>query len=178
MPVNSPRRPAASVRLTWRAVVGLAVLLQLLSPAAAAAQDERATALFVFGGTGDVTPDDVFTYWQGPTRRVGAGIEHRFASGLLLQAEVELLQRRGSPEDKTILLPSLDVGYEFGRSRVRPFMSGGYTLLGNDAAFNMGGGVNIRIRNGLSLRVELRNHRMIFGPTVDSYGVRLGLTFR
>jgi len=158
--------------------IGVGGLLLMLWPAAAAAQSERSTSLFVFGGVGGVTPDDVFTFWKGPTWRVGAGLEHRFASQLLLQAELELLQRPKSPGEQTALLPSFDVGYEFGRRGIRPFISGGYTLAARDAIFNVGGGVNIRLMSGLALRVEFRDHRMIFDVPVDSYGVRVGLTLR
>lgn len=147
----------------------------MLWPAAAAAQS--ATSLFVFGGSGGLTPDDALTFWQGRTWRAGAGVEHLFESRLLLQVELELLERPQSPGDKAALLPSVDVGYEFGRARIRPFVSGGYTLA-SSAVFNVGGGVNVRIRSGLSLRAEFRDHRLFFDVPIDSYGVRVGLTFR
>jgi hypothetical protein len=156
-------------------VAGLAVIL---CPVPATAQDEPSTAVVVFGGAGGVTPDDVFTYWQGRTWRAGAGIERRFASRLLLQGELELLQRPDSPGDTSVWLPSIAAGYEFGRAAVRPFVSAGYTFVSGDAAFTIGGGVNVRLAPRADLRVEFRDHRLMFDVPVDSYGVRVGLVFR
>jgi hypothetical protein len=159
-------------------VAGPAGLLSILCLAPAAAQTEPSTAAVVFAGAGGVTPEDAFTFWRGRTWRAGAGLEHRFASGFLLQGEIELLQRPDSPGDTSVWLPSIAAGYELGRAALRPFVSGGYTFVSGSAAFTIGGGVNVRLAPHADLRVELRDHRLIFDVPVDSYGVRVGLVFR
>jgi hypothetical protein len=158
--------------------IAVVTLAALLLPASAFAQGGPPTSIFAFGGVGDITPDDVFTYWKGPTWRLGGGVEHRFAGHFVLGGEFEILQRPESPGDQTSLLPSVIAGIELGTRRIRPFVTGGYTLAGSDAVFTIGGGVNVWLHNRIGARIELRDHRFIFDETVDSYGLRLGVVVR
>ena len=119
----------------------------------------------------------MFTFWKGPTWRVGGGIEHRFGH-FLLGGEFEILQRPESPGDRTSVLPSINAGFEVGNGRIRPFVTGGYTFASSDAVFNIGGGVNVWVHDHVGARIEFRNHRFIFDEVIDSYGVRIGVTLR
>ncbi|MEZ5319241.1 MAG: outer membrane beta-barrel protein [Vicinamibacterales bacterium] len=137
-----------------------------------------ASGVYAFTGFGGFSPDDAFSFWRGHTRRAGAGAEHRFGNGLLLQGEVEWLDKPDSRGDRTSFLPSVNVGYEFPGSRVRPFVSGGYTLVTGNLALDYGGGVNVRLAGLVALRLEFRDHHLYFDEPLDSYGVRIGVTIR
>ena len=165
------------VTKNMRAAVFLQLLLAI-SPATAAAQDRAWTSVFVFASAGNIDPDDALTYWVGPTWAAGGGVERRFASGVLLQGEVELLQRPRSPGEQVSFLPSVNAGFSSGSSSVRPFLSGGFTLAGNSAAFNVGGGANIALQERIAVRVEFRNYRMLFDVPINAFEFRIGLTFR
>src|SRR4051812_41207401 len=104
----------------------VAIALLLSIPAVAAAQHRSETSVVVFAGTGKITPY-AFTFWVGPTFSAGGGVDHRFASGVLLQGEVEMLTRPRSPGDRVALLPSFNVGFASAGGRVPAFVSGGYT---------------------------------------------------
>ena len=156
----------------------LIVLALLCQTTPAAAQGGGHTSGFLFGGTGGIDPDDKLTFWTGQTWSTGGGLDHRFASGFLLQAEAELLQRPDSPGEQTSFLPSVNVGFASKHPRVAPFASGGYTFAGNSAAFNVGAGVNIGVHKHVALRVEARNFHMIFDVPLNVYEVRFGITFR
>jgi hypothetical protein len=172
--------PTMLPRLATRAWLAAAFLPLLLAiwPATAAAQDRTWTSVFVFGSTGNIAPDDALTYWVGPTWAAGGGVERRFSSGVLLQGEVELLQRPRSPGEQTSFLPSVNVGFSSGSSGVRPFFTGGFTLAGNSAAFNLGGGANIALQERVAVRVEFRNYRMLFDVPINAFEFRIGLTLR
>ena len=165
-------------RDTTTAACRLALLFTvcLLGPLRARAQDVPQTSLYVFGGSGQVTPKDVFTYWGGPTVCAGAGVEQQLGSGVMLVGDLEYLYRSTSPGDKAVLLPSVNVAFGFGRARVRPLVTGGYTFESGSAVFNYGGGVNYWLHRRFGLRFELRDHLMIFDPTLHAYGVRFGFT--
>jgi hypothetical protein len=156
----------------------LIVLALLFHPTQAAAQGGGRTSGFLFGSTGGIDPDDKLTFWTGQTWGMGGGIDHRFGPGLLIQGEVESLQRPESPGDQTSFLPSVNVGFASRHARVAPFASGGYTFAGNSAAFNVGGGVNVGVHEHLALRLEVRNFHMIFDVPLNVYEIRLGITFR
>ena len=168
------------MRKTMTSLAGLCIVPAALAllPASAFAQDAPRTAIFAFGGAGNITPDDVFTYWKGPTTRFGGGVEHRFGRTFLLGGEFEILQRPETPGEQTSFLPSILAGFELGTARIRPFVTGGYTFVSSNAAFTIGGGVNVWLHNRAGVRIEFRDHRFIFDETVDSYGVRLGVVFR
>jgi opacity protein-like surface antigen len=167
-------------------IVFTAAAVFALLPSAAAAQGESSTGAYVFYGTGGISPDDVFPYWKGRTTRVGVGLEHVFASGFLLQGDLEWLTRSEVTRSEAQDTPSnaffsINAGYEFGRARVRPFASGGgFTFLKNASSFiyNIGGGVNVRVVNHVALRAEFRNHRLFFDEPINSYGFRVGVTIR
>ena len=163
-------------------IVFTAAAVFALLPSPTAAQGESSTGAYVFYGTGGISPDDVFTYWKGRTTRVGVGLEHVFASGFLLQGDLEWLTRpevtRAEAQDTpSNALFSINAGYEFGRARVRPFASGGYTFQ-SSFIYNIGGGVNVRVVNHVALRAEFRNHRLFFDEPINSYGFRVGVTIR
>jgi hypothetical protein len=155
----------------------LATALVLTVPAAAVAQGTSRTSLVGFAGTGNITPDSVFTYWVGPTWSAGAGVEHRFTSGVLVQGEIESLQRPRSIGPRSQLLPSVNAGFASSRAGIRPFVSGGYTLIGGSAAFNYGGGVNVPLSTRVAARFEIRDHLFMFDTPLHSFGVRFGLVF-
>jgi hypothetical protein len=156
----------------------LATVFLVLGASTAAAQNPSATSVFAFGGAGSIRPDHAFTFWVGPTWRAGGGVEHRFATGVLVQGELEWLGRPRSPGDTMTLLPSVSLGFASARTGVRPFASGGFTFADRSAAFNFGGGVNVPFRRRTALRLEFRDHWLIFDEPLHSYGVRLGLTLR
>jgi hypothetical protein len=158
--------------------IAIIFALGILCPMPAGAQSAKPTSLFVFGGTGSITPGDVYTYWKGPTRSLGGGVERRFATHVLLQGQLEILQRPKSPGEQTTVMPSANIGVEAGHERIRPFVSGGYTFVRSSAAFNFGGGVNIWLHERVGVRIEFRDHRFIFDEPLDAYGWRVGVAFR
>jgi Outer membrane protein beta-barrel domain len=172
--------PNSFVRAIVEQFAGSALLVLLLAvcPVAAAAQGRAWTSVFVFGSTGNIDPDDAYTYWVGPTWATGGGVERRFASGVLVQGEVELLQRPRSPGEQLSFLPSVNIGFSSGSSGVRPFVTGGFTLVEGSAIFNVGGGANISLQEHVAVRAEFRNYRMLFDVPINSYELRIGLAFR
>lgn len=73
--------------------------------------------------------------------------------------------------------------YHFGRGRLDPFVTGGYTLafslFGERAnAYNFGGGINFRLWRRLGLRGELRDIRAPGISSPNFWAVRGGLVFR
>lgn len=68
-------------------------------------------------------------------------------------------------------------------AKVRPFLTGGYTLgwSGGDSEslFNVGGGVDDWLKPKVGLRVEFRAHVWTSeGDTTQFWGVTFGVTFR
>ena len=98
-------------------------------------------------------------------------MDRTLIGGFGILGELELLFRPEAPGGPVGAL-SLNGVYHFGSGTFRPFVTGGWTELLN---FNVGGGVNYWIKDRITVRMELRDHLLRFGPTHHSYGLRLGL---
>ncbi len=156
------------------------LFLFILMPSTAVAQTAPRTWVYAFGGTGGLSPDDVFTYWTGTTARAGVGVERVLRGGFGLLGELEYLYRLDidSSRDPDVFLVSVNPFYRWGTGRLRPFVTGGYTaLFGSHQLFNVnvGAGVNYRVQDRVAVRVEFRNHTLSFSTPVNSYGLRLGV---
>jgi len=116
------------------------------------------------------------------TFHVGGGGEFITPIGIGVGGEIGFLGPWDSFGDGLGVL-SLNGSYHFGRgnSRLRPFVTGGYSLLfreGSANLWNVGGGVQYWFREGLALRVEFRDHvDTEYGETGHFWGVRVGLSF-
>lgn len=163
----------------WMAVAWLALV-----PGAALAQppatpsDRISTGIgYVFGGVGSVEGLSTF--------HVGGGGEALVKDAFGIGAEIGYLMPTDAASDGIGML-SLNAAYHFlpGRPvrRVRPFVSGGYTLGfrgGHANLFNVGGGVDVWLKRRVGLRLEVRDH--VYTPGNHSahfWGARFGITFR
>ncbi len=135
------------------------VLLCFLSPAATKAQErtvKEAGQGYVFAGFGSVNSEESMIHF-------GGGGEVNLYKGLGFGAEIGYL----SPINymgSGIGILSIDGQYTFGTGgpgKVRPFLTGGYTLAfrnGHANAINFGGGIHYWFSNRTGLRVEFRDH--------------------
>ena len=177
----SRRMFAITLRITRALTKGVLLFLIILMPSTAPAQTAPRTGVYTFGGVGGVSPDDAFTFWTGTTVRAGVGVDRLLSGGFGILGEMEFLFLPELPAGgrDPVMLVSLNPVYHFGMGPFRPFVTGGVLLAGNPIrpsfGFNVGGGVNYWIQDRVAVRVEFRDHLLPFGPTLHSYGLRLGL---
>jgi hypothetical protein len=172
-----------------RSVVVLAFAAGLVGvPAAALAQSGSSAPVktvsglgYGFFGVGAAVGDGDST----GTWHVGGGGEAIFADALGIGAEIGYLNSFEENSDG-IGVFSVNGAYHFGggssSAKVRPFVTGGYTLGFRDGhanLFNVGGGVDFWLKPRVGLRVEFRDHIWTEdNDTVQFLGVRVGVTFR
>ncbi len=136
----------------------IAFSLLALTPWLAKAQETpspRAMANAFFGG-GALIGDGRAGYMQ-----VGVGGEGRIYKGFGAGSEIGyLFPREGFTYGIGLL--STNATYHFwGRSRVIPFVTGGYSLAFREGMANLanfGGGVDVRFHKRMALRFEVRDH--------------------
>jgi hypothetical protein len=120
------------------------------------------------------------------TWHVGGGGEAIFGDAVGVGAEIGYLN---SFEDSAegIGVFSANGSYHFNGGaatrRLRPFVTGGYTLGfasdGHQNLFNVGGGVDYWLKPKVGLRIEFRDHIWHEeNDTLHFWGVRAGVTFR
>jgi len=157
-------------------------------PAAAIAQSGGSTPAkpvsglgYGFAGVGAAIGDGDST----GTWHVGGGGEAIFAGAIGVGAEIGYLNSF-EEDSEGIGVFSVNGSYHFGGGspsrKVRPFVTGGYTLGFQDGhanLFNVGGGVDFWLKPKVGLRVEFRDHIWTRdNDTVQFLGVRAGVTFR
>ena len=172
--VSSRRISATTLKITRALTTGVLLFLVILMPSTTPAQTAPRTGVYTFGGVGGVSPDDAYTFWTGTTVRAGVGVDRLLSGGFGILGEMEFLFRPGSPvgDSDPVKLISLNPVYHFGMGPFRPFVTGGLTV---PFGSNVGGGVNYWIQDRVAVHVEFRDHLLLFGPTLHSYGLRLGL---
>jgi len=168
-----------------------AVALLLVTPGWAPAQSEerpyRGQGYVAFGlGGASGHPRSA-----GAVEQISFGGEGFLYKGLGLGAGVGYVNWGQGQFNDQAWMPSADVSYHFGRRARRggidPYVLGGFTAYvptshGNRGApaGNIGGGVNVWIREHAALRFEVRNtiSNSDFGPGDEYVSFRFGLTFR
>jgi hypothetical protein len=153
-------------------------LLCLLYPASAFAQDiqpNESTRGYVFAGLGSVNGEDNILH-------VGGGTELRFYKGLGMGLELGYAGPTCCMGEGIGTL-SIDGQYTFGGSvrKLRPFLTGGYTLAFRDGhanALNFGGGVHYWFSRRVGLRLEFRDHVSPSVWTAHLWQGRVGFDFR
>jgi hypothetical protein len=159
-------------------IVGAILAVGLLSSSASA---QVAPAGYVFGAPGQVyAAGDAAT-----TFHFGGGAEVRAANGLAGGAEIGFLGPTSSFADGVGVFNANGSYYFQGgtkSSRTVPFVSGGYSLLFRDGhinGWNVGGGIEYRLRTRLALRFDVRDQiHSEGGETAHFVGFRMGISFR
>jgi hypothetical protein len=119
------------------------------------------------------------------TSVVGAGGEGFIYKGFALGLDTGSTLNK----DAGVWITSADAYYHFhccrARSRVEPFIAGGYTVLaiaGTNSALNFGGGVAIWAAKRVGVRFEVRDHTPnngeLPGRQNNFVEFRIGFTFR
>jgi hypothetical protein len=170
-----------------RSLATLAATVCLVgTPTAALAQAGGSTPVksvsglgYAFGGFGAATGDGEST----GTYHLGGGGEAVFADAVGVGAEIGYLNAFEEGSEGFGVF-SVNGTYHFGggqpRPKLRPFVTGGYTLAfrdGHGNLFNLGGGVDYWLGRRAALRVELRDH-IWSAEDVHVWEVRVGVTFR
>ena len=178
---------------TLSATAALLFLVPMLAPAQDTDHHDRGQGYFFFGlGATHHDPLDkilgISTTPIGVAVSTGFGGEGFVYKGLGLGAEVGYAGPDWNFGSSGMGVGSADVSYHFlprtARSRVEPFVTGGYSLYfghGETTGFNVGGGANVWLRKHLGLRLELREqaHAQYLIPRVkDFVAFRVGMTFR
>jgi hypothetical protein len=160
----------------------------LAAPAAALAQSGSSAPVktvsglgYAFAGVGAAVGEGGST----GTWHLGGGGEAIFADAVGVGAEIGYLNSF-EEDSEGIGVFSVNGAYHFGggshSGKVRPFITGGYTLGFRDGhanLFNVGGGVDFWLKPKVGLRVEFRDHIWTEeNDTVQFLGVRVGVTFR
>lgn len=111
---------------------------------------------------------------------VGGGGEFVTASGVGVGAEIGFLGAYDYFSDGLGVF-SVNGSYHFGKGRLRPFVTGGYSLFFREESenlWNVGGGVHYWFSDDLALRIEFRDHiNSEYDETAHFWGVRFGLSF-
>jgi hypothetical protein len=154
------------------------VVLTLLITAVAVAEerfDPRQTYGYVFGGMGTTSGERLITM------NSGAGFESLFYKRLGVSGELSYFAWLREPVHGLGIF-CLNGSYHFDRNRKwSPFITAGYSLFFREGAanlFNIGGGVQLPLKPGHSLRLEFRDH--IMSQSSENYhyfGWRIGWTF-
>jgi hypothetical protein len=166
----------SSVRKTGAAGILSAVLVALASTAHAQTAGEGVVFGGIGGGLCGCNPISILHLGGGGevvvTEHVGIGGE------LGVISPFEAL-------DDHVGLASLNASYRFGErgKRTRAFVTGGYTMLFREGAFNAvnaGGGVDRWLSDRVGVRFEARDHMPLFHGAFDVHylDVRVGLVFR
>jgi Outer membrane protein beta-barrel domain len=172
-----------------RSVAVLAIAVWLIGlPAAARAQSAGGASVkpvsglgYGFVGAGAASGEGEST----GTWHFGGGGEAVFGDAVGVGAEIGYLSAFESGSEG-IGVFSLNGSYHFGSGphsrKLRPFVTGGYTLGFRDGyanLFNVGGGVQYWLKPKVGLRFEVRDHIWSNGgDTIQFWGVRVGVTFR
>lgn len=141
---------------------------------------------YIFLGVGSGTDNPRFEH-------VGGGGEVLLFRGIGVGGELGAMGTPGEGEGVLSVGPSYHFLHAFHKSKIDPFVQGGYTGTfagdvpiegGRGILFNFGGGMNYWFFKRLGLRLEFRDyvHHTSFYPSggaTDQYwGVRIGLTVR
>jgi hypothetical protein len=135
-----------------------------------------------FGGVGAATFEGNST----GTWHVGGGGEAIFRDAVGVGAEIGYLGLFEESEGVGIFSVNGTYHFNGGRAparRVRPFVTGGYSLgfEGDDHVnlVNVGGGLDYWLKPKIGLRIEVRDHVWSEGgETLQLWGVRVGVTLR
>jgi hypothetical protein len=154
------------------------VLVFIPSIASAQSSDERRGWGYGFIALGGTAGDgSAFTF------HYGGGGDRLIYRGVGLGAELGNVSPVGFGN---LGIFSANASYNFGARdssrKTIPFVTGGYSVKFRDdedsgGGVNIGGGVQYWASNRVGLRVEFRDHHFFKG-VLNSYGVRLGITFR
>jgi hypothetical protein len=141
---------------------------------------------YIFLGMGSGTDNPSFEH-------VGGGGEVLLFRGIGLGGELGAMGRPAEGEGVFSVGPSYHFLHASHKSKIDPFVQGGYTRTfagdtpisgGSGILFNFGGGMNYWFLKRVGLRLEFRDyihHRSFFpagGETEQYWGVRIGLTVR
>jgi hypothetical protein len=167
------------------------VALLLMLPALASAQDvdhQYRGEGYVFIGEGSLRSRD---YGLHGITDVGGGGEVLLFRGFGVGGELGAMGRPGEGVGVLSIDPSYHFPHAFGKSKVVPFVEGGYTrTFGNNDPvvpanlFNFGGGIHYWAFKRVGLRLEFRDHvrhvspSFVSGYTNHYWGLRIGLAFR
>jgi hypothetical protein len=118
------------------------------------------------------------------TLHFGVGGEGLVYKGLGVGGEIGYLgATRHLNEGFGVFSPN--VSYHFLNAtksgKLAPFVTGGYSLLfrsGVGHAVNFGGGVNYWFKDRVGVRLEFRDHVVIYPDLGHFFGFRIGLAFR
>jgi len=175
-------RAARTMAIVTAVVALVSVHGAAFAQSGAAAPARPASGLgYGFAGFGAATADgESVAIWHG-----GGGGEAIFRDAVGVGAEIGYL---GLFEESGLGILSVNGSYHFngGRAparRVRPFVTGGYSLGfaggGHANLFNVGAGVDYWLKPKVGLRLEFRDHVWAEGDeTLQLLGVRVGVTFR
>ena len=156
---------------------GLSMCLVIFVSCVAAAEEVPVISNrygYVFGGLGATSDYEHFVTFNS-----GVGFEYRFYKGLGVNSEISYL----APIQ--LVLPgfgvwSINGSYHFDKGKSTPFVTAGYSMFfreGYQHLFNIGGGVQRRLKSGHVLRLEVRDHILRDYETYHLYGFRVGWTF-
>jgi opacity protein-like surface antigen len=132
---------------------------------------------YLFAATGFVGPN-------GPAiLHFGGGGEALVYKGVGVGAELGYIASPQNFGEFGLGALSVNGSYHFQpKQKLDPFVTGGYTLFIREGAanlFNVGGGVNYWIKDGMALRLEFRDHVSPgYGTAAHFLNFRIGLTFR
>lgn len=164
------------MRAILRMTITATILVLVQAVAFAQSPNDKKTWGYVFGGVGGNSGSGSNASFQ-----VGAGGEGLVYKGLGLGAEVGYIGPFSSPGGGFGVL-SPDVSYHFKTSnpKLRPFVTGGYSLAfrggGTSSGGNFGGGVQYWMKDHLGLRFEFRDH-VFSSDSPHFYQFRVGLSF-
>ncbi len=159
--------------------VVMSVFLCLLFPATTSAKEKTAKESgqgYLFVGFGAINAVE-------GTLHFGGGGEVNLFKGLGFGAEIGYLAPKGYLGEGVGVL-SLDGQYTFGTGgpgRVRPFLTGGYSLVfrsGHANAINFGGGIHYWFARHAGLRLEFRDHVSPDLWDAHAWQGRVGFDFR
>jgi len=161
----------------------------LLLPVWVTAQDTKPAYRgqgYIFLGVGSGTDSPSFEH-------VGGGGEVLLFRGIGVGGELGVMGRPGEGEGVLSVGPSYHFLHAFQKSKIDPFVQGGYTGTfegtdpiegGRGNLFNFGGGMNYWFFKRVGLRLDFRDyvhHRSFFpagGATDQNWDVRIGMTVR
>jgi len=141
---------------------------------------------YIFLGVGSGTDNPSFEH-------VGGGGEVLLFRGIGVGGEPGAMGRPGEGEGVISVGPSYHFLHATHKSKIDPFVQGGYTGTfagadpiegGNGILFNFGGGMNYWLFKRVGLRLDFRDyvhHRSFFptgGETQQYWGFRIGMTVR
>lgn len=161
-----------------RTVVGLVFLISLPTLCTAEGLEDRRRNIYVFAAPG------AFVSEGATTLEVGGGAEWFVHKGIALGVESSFLAYPECFQCGGYLMGSINASYHVFASsprKVKPFVTAGYgeaTSTDGDGIrlVNFGGGLNYWFRDGVALRVEVRDH-VDTSFDVHQVSLRVGLSF-